>query len=160
VLNLSSYWEKTFAVFSVVIVERAYNPQSAAAKQKCLTHLERDLGALQLSRFEGNRFLAGAVGEILTTARTLYRDYQTGQLSREAMATQRLVLEAKLLAVLTNPPVKGWPADAQRLANRIKRHWKEWFTFLDYPEVKPDNNDAERALRPVVVHLTGQWWRS
>ena len=87
----------------------AYNPQSAAAKQKCLTHLERDLRAWELSRFEGNRFLAGAVGEILTTARTLYRDYQTGQLSRSAMATQRLVLEAKLLAVLTNPPVKGWP---------------------------------------------------
>ena len=34
----------------------------------------------------------------------------------------------------------------------------EWFTFLTYPEVKPDNNDAERALRPVVIHLPGQWW--
>ncbi len=130
----------------------AYNPQSAAAKQKCLTHLERDLEALKLSRFEGNRLLAVAVAEILTTARTLYRDYQAGQLSREAMRAQRTVLEAKLLTVLTNPPVKGWPADAQRLANRIQRHWTEWFTFLDYPEVKPDNNDAERALRPVVVH--------
>jgi hypothetical protein len=110
------------------------------------------LEALKLSRFEGNRFLAVAVGEILTTARTLYRQYQAAQLSREAMAAQRSVLEAKLLAVLTNPPVKRWPADAQRLANRIQRYWTEWFTFLDYPEVKPDNNDAERALRPVVVH--------
>ena len=75
----------------------AYNPQSAAAKQKCLTHLERDLEALKASRFEGNRFFAQAVGEILTAARTLYRDYHAGK-------------------------------------------------------VKPDNNDAERALRPVVVH--------
>jgi transposase len=24
--------------------------------------------------------------------------------------------------------------------------------FLSYPGVKPDNNDAERALRPVVIH--------
>jgi hypothetical protein len=114
--------------------------------------LERDLEALTLSRFDGNRLLAEAVGEILATARTLYREYHAGQLSREAMAAQRHVLEAKLLTVLTNPPVKGWPADAQRLANRIQRHWTEWFTFLDHPEVKPDNNDAERALRPVVVH--------
>jgi len=53
---------------------------------------------------------------------------------------------------LDKPPVGGWPADAHRLANRIKRHWDEWFTFLSNPEVKPDNNDAERALRPVVVH--------
>jgi len=30
--------------------------------------------------------------------------------------------------------------------------WSDWFTFLTYPEVKPDNNDAERALRPVVIH--------
>jgi hypothetical protein len=43
-------------------------------------------------------------------------------------------------------------SDAQRLANRLKRHWDEWFTFLTHPEVKPDNNDAERALRPLVVH--------
>lgn len=41
---------------------------------------------------------------------------------------------------------------AQRLANRLHRHWNEWFTFLTHPEVKPDNNDAERALRPIVVH--------
>jgi hypothetical protein len=81
--------------------------------------------------------LAQAVGEILATARTLYWQYHAGQLSREAMATQRRVLEAKLLAVLTNAPVKGWPADAQRLANRIQRYWIEWFTFLDHPEVKP-----------------------
>jgi transposase len=130
----------------------AYNPQSAAAKQKCLTHLERDLEALKLSRFEGNRLLAQAVGGILATARTLYRDYQAGKLRREEIAAQRPVMEAQLLAVLHNPPVKGWPADAQRLVNRIQRYWSEWFTFLDYPEVKPDNNDAERALRPVVVH--------
>ncbi|NET59034.1 MAG: transposase [Symploca sp. SIO2E6] len=23
---------------------------------------------------------------------------------------------------------------------------------MSYPQVKPDNNDAERALRPIVVH--------
>jgi transposase len=130
----------------------AYNPQSAVAKQKCLTHLERDLEALNNSRFEGNRLFTQAVGEILTTARTLYRDYHAGKLSREDITQKRPVIEAQLLVALYNPPENGWPADAQRLANRIQRHWAEWFTFLDHPEVKPDNNDAERALRPVVVH--------
>jgi transposase len=38
------------------------------------------------------------------------------------------------------------------LVNRIQRHGTEWFTFLDYPEVKPDNHDALRAWRRVVVH--------
>src|SRR4028118_879112 len=50
------------------------------------------------------------------------------------------------------PSTWGWPADAQRLTHRIKRHCDEWFTFLNHPQVKPDNNDAERALRPIVVH--------
>jgi hypothetical protein len=67
--------------------------------------------ALKLSRFEGNRLLAGAVGEILTTARTLYRDYQTGKLSEKEITGQRPVMEAQLLAVLHNPPLTGWPAE-------------------------------------------------
>ena len=57
-----------------------------------------------------------------------------------------------LQQIFQAPPKKGWPYDAQRLINRLKRHWDEWFTFLTYPEVKPDNNDAERALRPIVIH--------
>ena len=65
---------------------------------------------------------------------------------------QRPLLEAQLAQVLNTPAQGKWAADAQNLANRLRRHWSEWFTFLSYPEVKPDNNDAERALRPVVIH--------
>ena len=130
----------------------AYNPQEAGAQQKCLAHLERDLEALQNSRFEGNREFARACKEIFTEARSFYRDYQAGNLSPSALAAQRHELEVRLEEVVDSPPVGGFPADAQRLANRLKRHWDEWFTFLSHPEVKPDNNDAERALRPIVVH--------
>ncbi len=38
------------------------------------------------------------------------------------------------------------------MVKRIQRHGTEWFTFLDYPEVKPDNHDASRPWRRVVVH--------
>ncbi len=130
----------------------AYNPQNAGAKQKCLAHLERDLEALETSRFKGNREFARQVKEILTEARSFYRNYQQGNLSPSALAVERHELEARLQEVVDSPPVGGFPADAQRLANRLKRHWNEWFTFLSHPEVKPDNNDAERALRPIVVH--------
>jgi hypothetical protein len=61
-------------------------------------------------------------------------------------------LEAELADVIDHPPRSGWAADAQTLTNRFHRHWSDWFTFLSVPEVKPDNNDAERALRPVVIH--------
>ena len=130
----------------------AYNPQAAAAKQKCLAHLERDLEALKNSRFQGNRLLQERVEPVLWAARQAHRDYHAGKLSLEQLQQQRPVLESQLQGVLDHPAAGGWPGDAQRLTNRIKRHWDEWFTFLSYPQVKPDNNDAERALRPVVVH--------
>ena len=130
----------------------AYSPQGATAKQKCLAHLERDLKALQTSRFQGNREFASSVLEVLWQARTAHRDYQEGKLSREALALVRPLLESQLQEVFDQPTPGGCPADALRLSKRLKRHWDEWFTFLSNPEVKPDNNDAERALRPIVVH--------
>ncbi|MGK7877110.1 MAG: IS66 family transposase [Xenococcaceae cyanobacterium] len=130
----------------------AYGPQRAAAKQKCLTHFERDLKALETSRFAENREFIKRVSPILHTARRAHQDYHAGRLSLEELQRLRPQVESQLDEVLNNSPKKGWPSDAQGLSNRLKRHWDEWFTFLSYPEVKPDNNDAERALRPIVVH--------
>ena len=130
----------------------AYSPQLAGAKQKCLAHLERDLEALVTSRFAANVDFAQKVKQVLTTARKAHTDYHTGLLTPEQLQEKRPRVETQLKGILDRPPPAGWPADAQRLANRLERHWDEWFTFLTLPEVKPDNNDAERALRPVVVH--------
>ena len=130
----------------------AYGPQSASAKQKCLAHIERELKAMQSSRFVDNRHFADEVFAIFHQARQAYRAYHQQQLSLADLHLCRVSVEAQLQQLLDHPPKKGWPADAQNLANRFRRHWDEWFTFLSYPQVKPDNNDAERALRPVVVH--------
>lgn len=94
---------------------------------------------------------------ILRQARNAYQDYHDQKLSIEQLSQKRPELEAQLQAVLDTPSVGGWPADAQRLRQRLNKYWSEWKTFLSHPEVKPDNNDAERALRPVVVHRKGSW---
>lgn len=130
----------------------AYGPQPAAAKQKCLAHIERELKALESSHLGANRVFAQRVFPILHEARSVYRQYHQGRLTQTQLEIQRLVSEVQLAAVLDHPPPGGWAADSQNLANRFRRHWDEWFTFLSHPEVKPDNNDAERALRPVVIH--------
>ncbi len=41
--------------------------------------------------------------------------------------------------------------DAEKLRKRLVTHRDANFTFLQYNEVEPDNNRAERALRPSVV---------
>jgi hypothetical protein len=130
----------------------AYFRQSASAKQKCLAHLERELESLKNSRFEGNRQFAQDVLRVLEKARTAHYHYHAGILNLEQLASTRTQAESQLQEIFQATPKKGWPYDAQRLINRLKRHWDEWFTFLTIPEVKPDNNDAERALRPIVIH--------
>ena len=38
-----------------------------------------------------------------------------------------------------------------RLCRRMENHIKELFVFVAHPEAPPDNNAAERSLRPVVI---------
>jgi hypothetical protein len=99
-----------------------------------------------------NRQFAQQVFPILHSARLAHQDFQAGKLSKEELEQHRIRVEAQLAEVLDHPPPGGWAADAQNLAARFRKHWSDWLTFLSHPEVKPDNNDAERALRPVVVH--------
>jgi transposase len=130
----------------------AYSPQAAQLKQKCLTHLERDLQALSESCSAANRELARRVFLVLKTARYAYRQYHQGEITLAQLQQQRPNVEAQLEKAVNYPPQGGWATDSTRMAKRLRRYEKEWFTFLEHPEVKPDNNDAERAIRPVVIH--------
>ncbi len=42
-------------------------------------------------------------------------------------------------------------ADCNRIANRLKKHKDELFTFVNHHEVSADNNYAERQIRPTVI---------
>jgi transposase len=42
--------------------------------------------------------------------------------------------------------------DARRLRKRYGKHRDALFTFLDYPEIAPDNNSSERTLRPTATY--------
>ncbi len=43
------------------------------------------------------------------------------------------------------------PAPAVKLLKSMQRHWQGLREFIRHPDVRPDNNAAERALRPAVV---------
>ncbi len=108
----------------------AYSPQKAEAKQKCLTHFERDLKALETSRNACNREFRARVSPILHRARSAHQNYHNGQLSLEQLQQLRPRVESELEEVLNNSPLKGWPNDAQGLANRLKPHWVTKSLFL------------------------------
>ena len=61
-----------------------------------------------------------------------------------------LALEQHLLARCR--PYLDDPTSAQaKLCRRVEKHIKELFIFVAEPEVPPDNNAAERSLRPLVI---------
>ena len=62
----------------------------------------------------------------------------------------QLALEQRLLA-LCQPFLDDPSATQAKLCRRIERHVKELFVFVAEPAAPPDNNAAERSLRPVVV---------
>ena len=98
----------------------AYGPQSASAKQKCLAHIERELKAMQSSRFVDNRHFADEVFAIFHQARQAYRAYHQQQLSLADLHLCRVSVEAQLQQLLDHPPKKGWPADAQKFGPIVR----------------------------------------
>ncbi len=98
-----------------MIVKRAYSPQKARAKQKCLTHFERDLKALETSRFASNREFRKRVSPILDTARTAHQDYHAGQLSLDELQRLRPIIESELLCSIKQSPKERMGSGCYRL---------------------------------------------
>ena len=59
-------------------------------------------------------------------------------------------LEKRLLAVC-RPYADDESAPRRKLCQRVERFIRELFVFVAEPYVPPDNNAAERSLRPLVV---------
>jgi transposase len=131
-----------------------YNDTPGGRHQRCWVHLLRDVRALA----EAHRQTAGQLGlEVRAWTEaimTLWLKVQAAHThppptaaARELVA-HRLLLEVQALgAQFVEAP--GHPCHA--LAWRLWRFGHEVLTCVRQPEVPPDNNAAERAIRPLVV---------
>jgi hypothetical protein len=125
----------------------AYGPLDHQ-KAKCWAHLLRDSQALtrgqpppdnERARFHRNlHTLFLEMGLALEEATT---DETARQQLYQEMRTRLLALAQQ-----------DWQdPDCHRLARRIEKHLEELLLWLHYPDVTPDNNEAERELRPAVI---------
>jgi len=128
----------------------------AKAKQKCLAHLDRDLEKLLL-KFPAQDpvVLWRRLRDFFQEARALYDACRAGQLTTGQLAktADRFKQELPGFILLHTPE-----PDVRRLSKRLAKHQQELLTFLDYSDlVSPDNNYAERLIRPCVIFrkLTG-----
>lgn len=124
----------------------AYN-KLTCEQQKCLVHLLRELRnvAKKNKSKEFANFRKRLKRIVADAMRLVARD----DLDDDAY-------ERRMLRILDRTHIMGETeyidADCCRLAKRIRTHEHSLFTFLFHPgEVEPDNNRAERAIRPAVV---------
>ncbi len=127
-----------------------YDKLPAKAKQRCLVHLLRELKNVltRVGLDTGTQRWCEKLKDLIQRALALRKDLRKKRCSRKDFLKCRKALEGELQDfTIPNPSLPI----VQRLANRIQRHKDELFTFLHHPSIDPDNNRAERHLRPDVL---------
>jgi transposase len=116
----------------------------AADWQVCLAHQLRDC---QFAIDAGDTIFAPRMKMLLLRAFVLAR--RRHHLAQTTRRHYRQRLERELDAVMALAPITR---DARRLRKRYGKRRSYLFTFLDHPEVDPDNNSSERELRPTATY--------
>ena len=126
-----------------------YNGYNAAAQQKCLAHLRRHF--LKLIKLPGqhNRAIGEEFVNLIDEA---FRNYRQWQFSRDALSYNDWAQQFQTKVQLTlNRWIEHAGATAGNLLRNLHQKAKQWWYFLNHPEVPPDNNLAERSLRLAVT---------
>jgi transposase len=116
----------------------------AADWQICLAHQLRDC---QFAIEAGDAVFAPRMKMLLLRAFVLAR--RRHHLAATTRRQYRQRLDRDLDAILALAPTNR---DGKRLRKRYAQHRSHLFTFLDHPEVAPDNNSSERELRPTATY--------
>jgi transposase len=126
-----------------------YNGYPVAHQQKCLAHLRRHFKKVIRLGHGNNPQLGKAFIDLIDEAFTTHeqwRETQDGAAYRSWAAQFKLKLSNCL---------KQWSSSAGAAAGVLLRSLihkaAQWWYFLDHPQVPPDNNRAERSLRPAVI---------
>jgi len=117
-------------------------------KQKCLSHLLKDLKELTETKVRGAVRFAREVKELLQSALALKA--QKDQMSASAYQGQAQAVEVRLDELIDAKRQLTDPDNA-RFAKRLRKHRKHILRFLYVDELDATNNLAERQLRPAVI---------
>ena len=124
----------------------AYNKVTANKRQVCMVHLLRELAKVT-ERNESDEWISywRTLRRVLKDALRLAR-----RADREApdYASKRARIHQRLDCIVAADHADP---DCKRLNKRLTKHREDLFTFLDDPRVAPDNNRAEREMRPAVI---------
>lgn len=113
--------------------------------QRCWVHFARDLKALK-EEHKDNQDVSDWVDSVLDIYHRA-KQYKNDDLRQRIRAREQFQAE---LSKLAEPHARS-DCPQRILAGRAERFLPELFTFVEHPDVPPDNNAAERAIRPSVI---------
>lgn len=113
--------------------------------QRCWVHFNRDLTALK-EEHKDNPDVSAWVDRVVDIYHRA-KQYKNDNRRQRIRAREQFQAE---LSKLAEPHARS-DCPQRVLAKRAERFLPELFTFVEYPDVPPDNNAAERAIRPSVI---------
>ncbi|GET44569.1 IS66 family transposase [Microseira wollei] len=126
-----------------------YNGYPVAGQQKCLAHLRRHVQ--KLIKF-GHSVQVTIGEEVLQLIDEAFQQYRCWQETKDRQSYQEWVTGFQLRLEQTVKqlrPLAGYQAG--KILRSLTNKSQQWWYFLEHPEVPPDNNLAERALRLAVT---------
>jgi transposase len=117
-------------------------------KQKCLSHLLRDLKEMNAIKTGRALHFARQTTALLQEALALKREKPT--LASHAFSQRAASLEDRLDRLIAASRRFSDPDNA-RFAKRLRKHRPHLLRFLYVDDLEPTNNLAERLLRPAVI---------
>jgi hypothetical protein len=117
-------------------------------KQKCLSHLLKDLKEMSESKTGRALHFARQATSLLQAALALKREKPA--LSSRTFSQRARALEARLDLLIASSR-RFSDTDNARFAKRLRKHRPHLLRFLYVEDLQPTNNLAERRLRPAVI---------
>jgi transposase len=121
--------------------------------QRCWVHLLRDIHELRRKHptDTGLAHWATRVGKLCRLAKADPGPVPAWSAGRQAAWRQQRQQRYERALAKVCQPFAGKDVPQRVLCERILKYLPELFTFVGDPRVPPDNNAAERSVRPVVV---------
>jgi transposase len=117
-------------------------------KQKCLSHLLKDLKEMNETKIGRALQFARQATSLLQEALALKREKPT--LASRIFSQRARALEERLDLLIASSRRFSDPDNA-RFAKRLRKHRPHLLRFLYVDDLEPTNNLAERMLRPAVI---------
>ena len=137
----------------------AYNSVNPKARQSCLAHLIRAAREIKQeillktpkAQDAQSLLFCDNLTTLLQEACHIARQFNDLEIPRHRSEEFKYNLYASLQKICATTCASAKATTLQQRLLDPRREYKRLFTFLDYPDVQPTNNQAEQSLRNIVI---------